>query len=75
MSGVPSSDSFCSSGKNTTRDLQRFEWAFAWAIGQSFGPWAYHHGLRTDEAEWCDECRATWQLGEEIASIEREGDT
>ncbi|MGI8616679.1 MAG: hypothetical protein ACR2L4_07865 [Actinomycetota bacterium] len=48
----------------------RFDWAFRWALRQSFGPWAYHHGPGTDEADWCDECRATWQLAQEIAAIE-----
>ncbi|MGI8615286.1 MAG: hypothetical protein ACR2L4_00665 [Actinomycetota bacterium] len=49
----------------------RFDWAFSWAIGQSFGPWIYHHGPGTDKADWCDECRATWHLAQEIAVMER----
>ena len=40
----------------------RFEWARAWSLRQSFGPWAYHHDLGTEPEDWCDECRATWDL-------------
>ena len=51
---------------------QRFEWAHRWALRQSFGPWAYHHGPDTEPEDWCNECRATYDLGEALGSIEHD---
>jgi hypothetical protein len=40
----------------------RFEWARSHSLGQSFGPWIYHHGSESEPEDWCDECKSTWDL-------------
>jgi hypothetical protein len=51
---------------------ERFEWARSWSLGQSFGPWIYHHGPDTEPDDWCDECRSTWELGQMMGSVREE---
>ena len=52
-----------------------WDWAMAWAMGQSFGPWAYHGcvpppwedggGFADDDVvdRLCKDCRWVWDLG------------
>jgi hypothetical protein len=64
-------------GRDLFDELEKLEmqwdWAMRWAIGQSFGPWAYHEcvepppwndGLPLDRL--CKDCRATHDLGVEF---------
>jgi len=41
---------------------ERFEWARSHSLGQSIGPWIYHHGPGTKPEDWFDECRSAWDL-------------
>jgi hypothetical protein len=53
-------------------ERERFEWARAWSLRQSFGPWAYHHGVGKEPEDWCDECRVTYDLGVAMGTIRDE---